>query len=199
VQKITEIKESYTVKRREKVNGEEKFVEKTFTRFKEVRVVEGLPRFGHFLLDRVFFYLFGLLIGVFLGLLVGLTGIEVDFESSEMKIYDSLFSWLILQPLFYFIFEASMQASPAKAILGRIVVDEYGNKPTMKQIFIRSISRSVPFEAFSCLGSRGWHDTWSDTFVIRKKDLEELRMLQKIDNIGASPEAGKEQKNDSDR
>lgn len=191
MQKITEIKETHTVKRRETVNGEPIFVEQTLTRFKEVRVVEGLPRFGHFLLDRLFFYLFSLVIGVAIGLVIMLAGIQVDFESDEMKIYDSLFSWLVLQPLFYFIFEFSMQASPAKALLKRVVVDEYGNKPSMKQFFIRSIARSVPFEVFSCLGPRGWHDTWSGTFVIRKKDLEELKLLQKIDEIGASPEAAK--------
>jgi uncharacterized RDD family membrane protein YckC len=187
VQKITEIKETYTVKRKETINGTDTFVEKVFSRSREVPVVEGLPRFGHFLLDRVFFYIFSLLIGVFIGVIIGVTGADIDFETSQMKIYDTLFSWLILQPLFYFIFEASMQSSPAKAILGRIVVDEYGNKPSIKQIFIRSISRSVPFEAFSCLSSRGWHDTWSNTFVLRKKDLNELKLLQKINNIGNSP------------
>lgn len=187
MQKITEIRESYSVKRKEKINGTEQFVEKTFTRYRDVPVVEGLPRFGHFLLDRVFFYLFSLTVGVIIGIIVGFTGIEVDWDSSQVKLYDTLLSWLVLHPLFYFIFEVSMQSSPAKAILGRVVVDEYGNKPTVKQIFIRSISRSVPFEPFSCLSSRGWHDTWSDTFVMRKKDLAELRMLQKINNIGAKP------------
>ncbi|MBA3663558.1 MAG: RDD family protein [Bacteroidetes bacterium] len=184
MQKITEIKETHTVKRKEKVNGEDVYVEKTFQRLREVPVVEGTARFGHFILDRIFYYLFTLILGTILGVVIVFTGIDINPDSQEFKIYDTLLSWLILQPLFYFIFEASMQSSPAKAILGRIVVDEYGNKPTVKQFFIRSISRSVPFEDFSCLSPRGWHDTWSNTFVIRKKDLNELRLLQKINNIG---------------
>lgn len=190
MQKITEISETYTVKRKEKVSGVDTYVEKTFTKYREVPVVDGIARFGHFLLDRVFLYIFGTLIGMGLGLLIIVFGISFNYESQEAKIYDTLFSWLILQPLFYFIFEAGMQSSPAKAIFGRIVVDEYGNKPTVKQIFIRSISRAVPFEAFSCLSPRGWHDTWSKTFVIRKKDLKELRLLQKINNIENNPAEG---------
>jgi hypothetical protein len=50
----------------------------------------------------------------------------------------------------------------------------------MKQFFIRSISRASPFEPLSCFGTLGWHDTASDTFVIRKKDLEELKLSLQI-------------------
>jgi len=187
LQKITEIKIPHTLKKREMVNGAETFVEKTVLRFAEVKFVDGFPRFGHFLLDRVFFYIFATILGIVLGIVLVVIHRTSFLDDPDFKIFDTLFSWLILQPLFYFIFEASMQSSPAKAILGRIVVDEYGNKPTAKQILIRSFARAVPFEAFSCLGSRGWHDTWSGTFVIRKKDLAELRLLQKINNIQDQP------------
>jgi uncharacterized RDD family membrane protein YckC len=183
MQKITEIKEQHIIKRRETVNGVNTFVEKNYIRFHPVKFVEGLPRVGHFLLDRVFFYIFAIIIGVPVAIILVMMGISIDDNSASFKLFDTLFSWLILQPLYYFIFEALIQSSPAKIILGRIVVDEYGNKPGIKQIFIRSISRSVPFEAFSCLSTTGWHDNWSKTYVIRKKDLRELRLLQKINNI----------------
>lgn len=184
MQKITEIKVLHTTKKKQLVNGVETFVEEQSWRYKDVKYVDGIARFGHFLLDRVFMYIFNAIFWVIIGIVVVLiAGTEVFEDESTLNIVDALVSWLFLQPLFYFIFESTMQASPAKAILGRIVVDEYGNKPTLKQIFIRSISRSVPFEPFSCLGQMGWHDTWSNTFVIRKKDLKELKMIQKINEI----------------
>jgi hypothetical protein len=56
----------------------------------------------------------------------------------------------------------------------------------------------VPLEIFSCLSPRGWHDTWSRTFVLRKKDLKELRLLQKINNVNEEPVNGSEEnKHDS--
>ena len=186
MQKITEIKEFYTVKRKEKVNGEVVFVEKKFFKYREVAYVDGWARFGHWLLDYVFRIIFELAIGVILGVILALTrGLEI-LQDSNIGLYNKLLSWLVFQPLYYFIFEFAMQASPAKALLGRIVVDEYGNKPTAKQFFIRSISRVVPFEAFSCLSPLGWHDNWSNTFVIRKKDLKELKLFQKINEIDST-------------
>ncbi len=183
MQKITEIKELHTIKRRQLENGVESYVEKKVVRFHEINYVEGLPRLGHFLLDRVFFYFFALGIGFAIGVVLELLNRQDFLNEPYFNLVDILFSWLILQPAYYFIFEISMQSSPAKLLLGRIVVDEYGNKPTPKQILIRSFSRAVPFEIFSCMAATGWHDDWSKTLVMRKKDLKALRLMQKINNI----------------
>jgi hypothetical protein len=40
----------------------------------------------------------------------------------------------------------------------------------------------IPFEIFSCLGSRGWHDKLSNTFVVSKKEAETLRSLLQDEN-----------------
>ncbi|MBA3683041.1 MAG: RDD family protein [Bacteroidetes bacterium] len=184
MQKITEIKEFHIFKKRKTVNGETIFVEEKVLRYREIPYVEGWARFGHFLLDYVFRLIFGLFFGVLLGLVLALTNNVEFLQDPNFDLYNRLFSWLILYPMYYFIFEFTMQASPAKAILGRVVIDEYGNKPSPKQFFIRSISKTVPLEVFSCLSTLGWHDTWSNTFVIRKKDLAELKLLQKINDIG---------------
>jgi uncharacterized RDD family membrane protein YckC len=104
--------------------------------------------------------------------------------SGWYNILDRLISWLILYPGYYILFESTMQSTPGKIILGRVVVDEYGEKPSFSTIVKRSYSRVVPFEAFSCLSNLGWHDTWSDTFVIRKKDLEELKLAIKAQEFG---------------
>ncbi len=181
MQKITEIKETVITSRRDRTTGE--MVEKTFTRFKSVPYVDGWPRFGHYLLDSVFILILNGIIGASLGAILVLLDATILLEDSMIDIFSRLFNWLILTPGYYFLFEFGMGTSPAKAIMGRIVVDEYGNKPAARQLLARSFARSVPFEAFSCLSTTGWHDRWSNTFVIRKKDLEELRLLQKVQNI----------------
>jgi uncharacterized RDD family membrane protein YckC len=198
MQKLTEIEEQITVKKRQYVDGQETFVETIRSRFREVPFVEGLPRFGHFLIDRVVMTVCSFGIGILLVLLLAFTGNMGFTDDPAFDLFDRLFTWFVIQPAYYFIFEASMQSTPGKALLKRIVVDEYGNKPTTRQILIRSLSRTVPFEIFSCLSPRGWHDTWSNTFVLRKKDLEELRLLQKINKVNEEPINGSEEnKHDS--
>jgi uncharacterized RDD family membrane protein YckC len=178
--KITEIKDYYTVKRKQKnANGEYTEVEKTLFRYKEVPYVTGWPRFGHFLLDRVFYYIFELFFGLMLGAMIGLLG-GAGWLNEMNQTALGWCLYIIVYPLYYIIFEGSTQASLGKLILKRVVVDEYGDKPTFKQIVGRSFARLVPFEQFSCFQSTGWHDDWNKTFVIRKKDLEDLLVLARL-------------------
>ncbi len=69
---------------------------------------------------------------------------------------------------YYVFFEGIFAATPGKMITRTRVVQVDGTKPTIGQVFGRTFSRFVPFEAFSFLGSRtGWHDRWSGTRVVR--------------------------------
>lgn len=184
--KITEIKETHTQSSRVRTEPGEaaKFEERNFTRYKEVPYVEGWARFGAFLLDVVFILIFESIIGVTIGVFLALTGQIELVESSGFDLTFRILTFLVIRPFYYILFEGSMQATPAKLILGRVVVNEYGEKPSLKQIIARSYSRIVPFEFFSCLSTLGWHDTWSDTFVLRKKDLHELKLAVKAHEFG---------------
>ncbi len=183
--KITEIKESYLKKTRVKdTSGGTFFEEKSFVRYREVNYVDGWPRFGHFMLDRIFFYIFLLVLGVVGGVFTLLIGASEFWTSGSSSIILNLLTYLVLYPGYYIIFEFGLQSSPGKLILGRIVVNEYGEKPTFMQIVGRSYARVVPFEVFSCLSQVGWHDTWSNTYVIRKKDLLELQLAIKAQEFG---------------
>jgi len=35
----------------------------------------------------------------------------------------------------------------------------------------------VPFEILSCLSDRGWHDRWSDTYVVPDEEYDKLKKL----------------------
>lgn len=178
--KITEIKEYYTVKRKERNKaGELVDVEKNMFRYKEVPFVTGWARFGHFLLDRLFYYIAAVIIGLTIGMIIGFLGGADWLLSINERLLDLIF-YVILYPAYYLILESSTQTSLAKLILKRVVVNEYGEKPTFKQILGRSYARIVPFEVFSCLGTTGWHDNWSKTYVLRKQDLEDLKVLARL-------------------
>ncbi len=183
------MRETYSATRKSRVNGVVTERQETLARYRDVKYVDGGARFVHFVLDRLFMLLLQLMVGVVLGIILGLTGTVYFLQDPYFKVYEGIFNWFILQPAFYFLFEYAMQATPGKAILKRVVVDEYGNKPSTKAIFIRSMARVIPFEGFSCLATLGWHDTMSNTFVIRKKDLEDLKLFQKIDTFDTATPA----------
>lgn len=188
--KLTEIRETYKAKVR--LKGDEvaedgsKFEIQEKVRYKEVEYVDGWARFGHYILDMIFFQIIsGVLAIIFVITLVAI-GIDVSGLAEENNSNDLLIriiNWLIVYPAYYIVFESTVQSTPGKLIMKRVVVNEYGEKPDFMTIVKRSYSRIVPFEAFSCLSTLGWHDTWTDTFVIRKKDLEELRLLRDVHNI----------------
>lgn len=74
---------------------------------------------------------------------------------------------------YYFFSELFFGKTLGKLITKSTVVSETGEKPTMNQIVIRSLSRLIPFDNFSfLLGERGWHDKLSKTEVEfnRKRD-----------------------------
>lgn len=188
--KITEIKETYSIKSRIKGDGfaddGTKFENKTLVRFKEVPPVEGWARFAHYIIDIGFYYLLSFILGIALALglvLMGFSLEEITNGAGINDLADRLISWLILYPGYYILFESIVQSTPGKLILGRVVVNEYGEKPSFLVILKRSYSRIVPFETFSCLSTLGWHDTWSDTFVIRKNDLAELKLALKVQHF----------------
>jgi uncharacterized RDD family membrane protein YckC len=131
---------------------------------KQIVMVGSGIRFLNYLIDIVLFYVFMILIGIILGLTLGEHGVRV-FDGCTGQ----LLGTLILVG-YYILFEGIWGQTLGKMITKTIVVDESGNKPTIGQIIGRSFSRLIPFEAFSCFGrqSRGWHDSLSKTYVVKK-------------------------------
>jgi uncharacterized RDD family membrane protein YckC len=80
---------------------------------------------------------------------------------------------LFLQYLYYFLFEALMQKTPAKIINRTKVVGLDGLKADVRAIAIRSFIRFIPFDPLSIYTgkeetnrSTWWHDRWSKTRVV---------------------------------
>ena len=71
------------------------------------------------------------------------------------------------------------------------MVDINGEKPGTQEILIRSLCRLIPFDAFSFLGApdKGWHDSISKTYVVKKTLLEDKKkQFYSLDEIGNTKE-----------
>jgi len=107
-------------------------------------------------------------------LLVFLTSIYryVDSRTALYTIaYGAVLGWHIL-------FRTALEGltggkTIAKFINGTRAVNEDGTRITFKTALLRSLSWSVPFEAFSALGANPpypWHDKWTKTYVVDEKE-----------------------------
>jgi uncharacterized RDD family membrane protein YckC len=56
-----------------------------------------------------------------------------------------------------------------KLITGTRAIRQDGNELTFKDALLRSLSRLVPFEVFSGFNTLTWHDSWTDTMVIKAR------------------------------
>lgn len=67
-------------------------------------------------------------------------------------------------------------------ITGSVVINEYAERPDIVAVGLRTIIRLVPFEAFSFLNNnRGWHDRWTNTYVVKANRVSELQQLLKAE------------------
>ena len=123
-------------------------------------------RFINHIIDLIFMYLFAFAFAFTLGIIISI------FSPNSAYIFEtSAFGYVIafIAGMVYFLFfEGVFGRSIGKFVTKTKVVDEFGNKPTFQTIFIRSLCRFIPFDAFSFLFGEngGWHDTISNTTVI---------------------------------
>ncbi|MBK6936585.1 MAG: RDD family protein [Chitinophagaceae bacterium] len=92
---------------------------------------------------------------------------------SEQSFESYLVSYIIVG--FHYIFyyticeKAFKGYTLGKLITGTRSIGTDGQELTLKDALLRSLSRFVPFEAFSGLGDAPWHDTWTNTTVIKSR------------------------------
>lgn len=76
---------------------------------------------------------------------------------------------------YYLILEYRLGQTVGKMLTGTVVVDEYGNRPSFRQVLLRFLVRHIPlFNALSFFfykDRRGWHDRWSGTYVVHKSSV----------------------------
>jgi uncharacterized RDD family membrane protein YckC len=157
--------------------------------YRQVQLVRGWMRLGHYFLDFVILQGVSMIIRNIwpLDIPTDLTSItQIEFLILQLK----LTGIAMLQTfVFYVAFEGFLGTSPGKMLLGRVVIDEYGERPSLGRIVIRTLCRLIPFEAISCLFPRGWHDMISKTYVVSKQEADFLwDKLTKMENPYSQPQ-----------
>jgi uncharacterized RDD family membrane protein YckC len=134
-------------------------------------------RFGYFLIDIVFLYIIQIIVGVIIGVILGVTGnLDMLEEGTAFRIFLNLSGYLIYF-LYYSISEGFGGTSLGKLICGYTVINDQAEKMSFGKAMLRTICRLIPFEAPSCFSERGWHDTLSKTYVVKKSEKIELQKL----------------------
>jgi uncharacterized RDD family membrane protein YckC len=133
-------------------------------------------RFLNYLIDYLFMY-FGLsfVTGAFVGLVGGLLFPEymlrITSSADSVDLLPITYAIVLFNHLFYYtICEKAFRGyTLGKLITGTRVIREDGGELTFKNALLRSLSRLVPFEAFSAFGGYPWHDSWTKTRVIKAR------------------------------
>ncbi|SHG56515.1 RDD family protein [Massilia sp. CF038] len=119
-------------------------------------------RFFTFLIDYFFYTLAAFVCG-FIAALIGPAAI------AAIQAWNGFLFSVALFIVYYAAFESIWARTPGKFILGTKVMTETGGVPGFGTIMKRTLSRFIPFEAFSYFGDRGWHDEVAKTVVIRTR------------------------------
>lgn len=130
-------------------------------------------RFLNMIIDWVFLYLFAMVVGFILAM-------AAFWEALGIENWNETLLGIMMFFLFYVFFEGIWGKTPAKFITRTKVAFLDGSKPNWGTIFIRTLSRLIPFEAFSFLGSKnpiGWHDRLSSTAVVSDSEIQEKSVI----------------------
>ena len=133
-------------------------------------------RFLNWLIANLFMrfglsYLTGIFVGYLLGTLFPDYTREIIYDQSTgdlllIAYIIAIFNYII----YYTICEKAFKGyTLGKLITGSRAIREDGEELTFKDAILRSLSRLVPFEVFSGFAPHPWHDTWTNTVVIKSR------------------------------
>ena len=134
-------------------------------------------RFLNWLVDNLLMR-FGLsyLSGLGIGFIIGIAAPEF-FENNAydtgMSGYLVLITFLVgylNYIVYYTVCEKLFKGyTLGKLITGTRAIRQDGGELSFRNALLRSLSRCVPFEVFSGFNTLTWHDSWTDTMVIKAR------------------------------
>ncbi|WP_296142695.1 RDD family protein [uncultured Flavobacterium sp.] len=148
-------------------------------------------RFANYLIDYIcqILIMFGVfMIIVMISISNGDKTIIAKVESLNQVVKYAFASVIVL--VYYNVFEIFFSVTIGKLITDTIVVDRNGYKPQTNEILVRSLCRLIPFEILSFLGvpGKGWHDSISKTYVVKRRLFEERKRVFNAQNKSNSIE-----------
>ena len=132
-------------------------------------LIDGL--FMRFLLSLATGYVFGYILLAIAPDFLREVAYEVDGGEKTWRFWVlsitlGYFNYLI----YYTICEKAFKGyTLGKLLTGTRAIREDGQELTFKDAILRTLSRIVPFEAFSGFGYKPWHDSWTNTMVVKSR------------------------------
>lgn len=129
-------------------------------------------RFFHWVVDLAVMSLVVIPVIISLGYWLADSGI-LDGNETLQKFFRgrwSLYTIIFVLILIYYpISEILFGSSPGKFLTESRVVNSKAESPSSSTIFLRTLCRNIPFDALSFFSKRGWHDSLSETYVVKEK------------------------------
>jgi len=123
-------------------------------------------RFWSYLIDRVIIIFWYMIFRLFVD--------ELILKDSSLNVINKvyLFGFISIYFIYFFGLEMISQTSFAKKIFKATVVNQKGQKPTLKELLIRNLMRLIPLDTLSfAYDRRGLHDKISKTYVVTKVEV----------------------------
>lgn len=133
-------------------------------------------RFLNFLIDNLFMnyglgYVTGSLVGYALGTFFPEFAIELFGNASqgELLLFGVILAYFNYIVYYTFCEKLFRGYTLGKLITGTRALRNDGQELTFRDTILRTLSRMVPFEAFSGFSGYPWHDQWTKTMVIKSR------------------------------
>lgn len=129
-------------------------------------------RFFHWVVDLTVMSLVVIPVIISLGYWLADSGILEGNETLQKffrgrwSLYTIIFVFILI---YYPISEILFGSSPGKFLTESRVVNSKAESPSSSTIFLRTLCRNIPFDALSFFNKRGWHDLFSETYVVKEK------------------------------
>ncbi|WP_372845146.1 RDD family protein [Pontiella sp.] len=135
---------------------------------KYIRNATKLTRFLNLVVDGIVFNLLTSAVAfvVLLGMVMADQHARVESILAKANGVGAGILSLVLYIGYFAVFEISFGKTPAKFLTKTKVVDGRGDLPGWLDICGRSLCRIIPFDAFSFLVGKDWHDRFSNTSVV---------------------------------
>jgi len=130
-------------------------------------------RLGNYIIDLVIFYVIMYYMSYVIVMINYDLALLLYGDGEGFNLIGRLLG-LLLYGMYMGLVEAIFKGrSIGKLITGTVAVNEDGSRVSGQIALLRGLSRAVPFNAFSALGSPcyPWHDKWTKTYVVDYKDL----------------------------
>ena len=133
-------------------------------------------RFLNWLIDNLLMrfglsYLSGTVVGFLMAKLFPDYAIRVVYSEDKSDLILIGLIIVIFNYLVYYTFceKVFKGYTLGKLITGTRAIRDDGQELTFKDAFLRTVSRLVPFEVFSGFADKPWHDSWTNTSVVKAR------------------------------